>query len=233
MGALAAITSPKARAKAAKLKPKHRTRLENLRQVLESKFQGNSSECARAIDRSHTFMWQIASGYRTIGEEAARHIERKLALADGALDVKFERTMVLPANNGKGEYTHYRMVPKVALDRITEKVDFGKHDDFVACPVPGIGETIVCTELKESVDVQSLKPGDILYVDRADHGPFERQLYVVRYRKAITVLATKRRLNDWFYTTDGEGKRTELSADEVKVIGRVVLVVRVIPKVQR
>lgn len=62
-------------------------RLENLKHLLEHRFAGKIAELARAVDRDDAYVWQLLNGDRNIGERVARHIEVKLQLVNGALDI--------------------------------------------------------------------------------------------------------------------------------------------------
>src|SRR5262245_12667454 len=111
------------------LRPIHKIRLRNLEDLIKGRFEGNASEAARAIERSHTFMWQLLNRYRSIGEETARHIEDKLKLGENALDHKLERTKALVAHTGDGNTSQYAVVPVLKLDALDAKTKV-----FRPCP---------------------------------------------------------------------------------------------------
>lgn len=62
------------------------TRRDNLKRLLEDRFDGRIADLARAVDRDDAYIWQLLKGTRNIGERVARHIERALQLAPGSLD---------------------------------------------------------------------------------------------------------------------------------------------------
>lgn len=88
----------------------HQVRRRNLIRVIKERFNDNLAECARALQRSENYLWQLVSvkrtkagkassrPYRQMGERAARHIEERLKLNPGTLDkdlaVAFDRVIV-------------------------------------------------------------------------------------------------------------------------------------------
>lgn len=61
-------------------------RRENLKQILEQRFNGTIADMARAVARDDAYVWQLLKGSRNIGERVARHIESRLDIPSGALD---------------------------------------------------------------------------------------------------------------------------------------------------
>ena len=212
-------------AASAVLRPVHRVRLRNLKELIEGRFGGNSSECARAIKRSHTFMWQLLNQHRTIGEETARHIEKCLELGENALDAKMERTTVLTANDGAGNVQRFRMVPFVSLSDID-----GEPLDYRPCPLHDIGPRVFCAEI-EVEDMVELEPRDVVFADRADITPEGRKLYVVMLKgaKSATVLLARKKASGFVYVATDTRPETEYAPRAVKVIARVLMIIR-LPK---
>jgi hypothetical protein len=68
-------------------KPIHAIRLDNLVGLIAARYEANTAKAARALERSHTFVWQLLNKRRSIGEDTARHIEKCLGLKYGALDL--------------------------------------------------------------------------------------------------------------------------------------------------
>jgi len=62
------------------------TRRENLKRLLEQRFNGRIADLGRAIEKDDAYVWQLLNDKRNIGERSARHIELKLELAPGSLD---------------------------------------------------------------------------------------------------------------------------------------------------
>lgn len=61
-------------------------RIIQLRGLIHSRFEGNQASFAKAIGRSPSVIWQYLSGHRRMGEDFARHIERRLGLPRGWMD---------------------------------------------------------------------------------------------------------------------------------------------------
>jgi plasmid maintenance system antidote protein VapI len=59
----------------------------NLKALLHEHFDEKIADLARAIERDDAYIWQLLNGDRNIGERTARHIEEKLKLGRGTLDV--------------------------------------------------------------------------------------------------------------------------------------------------
>jgi hypothetical protein len=212
---------------AAVLKPIHLVRKKNLVALVEKKFEGNASECARAIGRSHTYMWQLVQGYRGIGEGSARHIEQALDLAPNSLDTTVtKRSSRLQALDGKGNVVNYPMVPFLRLDALD-----AKPKEFVPCPLPDVAaDKMFCTVI-EGEGVVEVEQGDRVFVDRADVEPQSRKLFVVRPKgRSPCVLLAARAAGAWTYATTGSTKRVVLQASQVTVIGRLLLIVRQLAK---
>lgn len=61
-------------------------RAKKLREIINTRFDGNQADFARHIGKSPALIWQYLSGHRTIGEKFAREVERKVVLPRGWLD---------------------------------------------------------------------------------------------------------------------------------------------------
>ena len=205
------------------LRPIHKIRLRNLKEIIDKRFQGNASQAARAIERSHTFMWQLMNGYRSIGEETARNIEAALKLGENALDRRLERTKELVAHVGNGVTASYKMVPKLALDALDEK-----PQSFMPCPDERCTEKSFCAEITAD-DMAELEPGDLIFADRGEVKPVNRKLFVVQPKGASPCVMQARSLaGRWVYALTGARVRGDRSLDakDVRVIARVLLIVR-------
>jgi hypothetical protein len=210
---------------AVNLRPIHKVRLKNLNAVIAARFKGNASEAARAIERSHTFIWQLLNGYRSIGEETARNIEARLKLGELALDQDGRRTQRLVAHLGAGrEPAEYRVVPVHSLDSLDAKAR-----DFVACPYTGASERTFAAMIT-SDDMVELREGDQVFIDRANVELVHRKLFCVRVAKrAACVMQAQKVAGRWvFALTDDDAaeKQRPIDAGALTVIGRVMLVVR-------
>lgn len=204
-------------ASASKLNAVHRARQQNLKRVIKEKFAGNTSECARGVGRSHTFMWQLVDGYRGIGEKSARHIEEKLKLVPGSLDT---------SSTGRIKTAVLKTVPVLMLDALD-----AKPKTFTPCPLvmEDKAEKMFCTMIV-TTDVVELEIGDQVFVDRGDVKLQHRKLYVVRPkgREACVLLAWKEG-GAWSLRGTGESKMKPIPEREVRVIGRLLAIVRKLP----
>jgi len=77
-----------------KLTQMQAARRRTFKRLIKTQFDGNASAFARAIGKSHTYIWQLDNGYRSIGDLAARNIEEKLDLDYGALDRDYKPKVV-------------------------------------------------------------------------------------------------------------------------------------------
>lgn len=68
-------------------------RRQNVLQLVEELCNGNMAQFARLIKRGHTYVHQICTGIRPIGEQIARYIEDALSLPPESLDVKPPRPL--------------------------------------------------------------------------------------------------------------------------------------------
>ena len=206
------------------LRPIHKVRLRNLNDLIAKRFGGNASEAARAIERSHTFMWQLLNEYRSIGEETARHIEEKLKLGENALDHRLERTKALIAHIGNGATLQYRVVPVLLLDALD-----AKPKEFRPCPDERASERTFAASIV-SDEMVELQIGDSIFVDRAETALAALKLFVVtpKRSKQARVMQARKSGARWVFVATSEVARRErpLAEADVHVVGRVILVVR-------
>lgn len=212
---------------AALRRPIHKVRLQNLKKIIKDQFGDNMSKAARAIDRSHTFMWQLYRGYRAIGEESARHIEQALKLGENTLDRKFERTRELAAYI-EGQHRIYKMVPQLQLDQYGTK-----PKTYQACPDEHCSGNCFCAEVSTE-DMVELQVGDTIFCNKDDTTAQNRKLFVVQPKvkdwepdHLRVMRAVKLAGGRFSFTTTSKEHRVEkYDASEVKVIGRVMVVLR-------
>ncbi len=62
------------------------SRMQNLQRLIDNRFEGRDKLLAQAVDISPSQITQWRTGYRNMGEKAARNIEDKLGLHQGYLD---------------------------------------------------------------------------------------------------------------------------------------------------
>src|SRR5580765_3916647 len=210
---------------AAKLKEIHRTRMDNLNRVVKEQFNGNSSDCARAIERTHTFMWQLVRGYRGIGEASARHIEEKLKLMPKALDQAKDapRPKTLMLDDGTGKVRNFRVVPVVTMDALDAKARV-----VTLCLKAECIDKTVCV-IAQDEDVHEVIDGDHLYIDRADLEVEAKRVYAVRLKggaKAEEVVMVTRKTAGGVVFATTRSKTREWKPRDNTVRGRVIMIVR-------
>lgn len=59
----------------------------SIKRLIRDRFGGSQAQFGRAIERDDAYVWQLVHGKRGVGERIARHIERKLGLPRGELDM--------------------------------------------------------------------------------------------------------------------------------------------------
>lgn len=209
-------------------KPIHRTRRENLQKVIDELFKGNVSDAARKIAKSHTFMWQLARGKRTIGERSARNIERALRLGENTLDLKIERTKELTAftSNNANSKQIFRMVPKLKLDDLE-----AKSETFHFMPIErASAEQVFCADFDSDAMEPYILAGDLIFIDRSETKVQREAMYLLRPKgtRKTRVMRVSKLSGDGplFATTNKEMPTKKLEGKDVEVVGRVILIIR-------
>lgn len=184
----------------------------NLKRLVEEMFEGNASEAGRKLSTSHTYMWQILSGHRGIGERSARDIEAKLKLQPFDLDREHGETAP-PARLSK--------VPVRSLDAIE-----GKPVDHCICPLPDAAADMfaVVADGDTEATMSEFAEGDVVFIEPLAK-PRGKGLYLVA-RGARARLLQARADGDGgfeFYTTLKPARRVDGAH---KVLGRVTVVTR-------
>lgn len=119
-----------------------KNRRENLLRLFNDRFGGKITALAEAIGRSDAHTWQLLkSGKRGIGERMARHVETKLGLQRGTLDLTPTRDGPKPAAVAAQQpLALYSIEPDVqsrllaTFDRLTtsQQVEVLQHIDSLA-----------------------------------------------------------------------------------------------------
>src|SRR5262249_7180995 len=124
----------------------------------------------------------------------------------------------------EGQHRVYKMVPFLSLDGIT-----AKPSNHIPCPDERCTGNCFAAEVT-SEDMVELQVGDLVYVLRDDVEPQSRKLFAVQPKgwKSVRIMRASKLagLRFEFTTTNKEHKTEKYSAADVKVIGRVMLVVR-------
>lgn len=215
-----------------------RVRRTNLKKLVRDRFGDNASAAGRELKSSHTYMWQILSGHRGIGEKSAREIEERLKLPEHALDQeKFRRTTKLVAQEDGGKAVTYHIVPVRSLDALDAK---GKAKEYWPCPAKDCPSNAFAVVVDAGIEntMAEFGKGDVIFVVplAKREALIDRALYVVRPRGRLGLWSNKlgsvRRakangLGGWLFVTTAKGaKSAEHAFGELVVLGRVILIVR-------
>lgn len=210
-------------------RPVQVTRLANLKALIDERFEGNATACARAIGRTHTFLWQLLNQYRGIGEGTARLIEDKLGLAAGSMDKRavVERSETLVAHLGGGLTCEYRMTPERDLDRMNKR-------PVQWLPYPDDGASVKAFFVKAKRDLDWAGKGDLVFCDPfkatlEDNKPFVVILPSFDKGKAALMTAERREGDRWIFISHGSGddvKPMQRKEAQAYVVARVTSVVR-------
>lgn len=213
-----------------------RVRQANLVSLVEKFFKGNASEAARVLKESHQYLWQLLKGHRGMGERSARKIEKALDLVPYALDHnKKHRDTEVTLQVGDGESKTFRYVPVRALALPEEK---NKKLGSRLCPSEHcpLDAFVVIADGGTEESMNEFREGEVLFV-----APFDkkRDKLVNRGHYVVSLVGKKgsgrvlqARANGeggWLFSTTRGAKRRELAYGDLKVVGRVMLVVRELP----
>jgi hypothetical protein len=204
-----------------------KVRRTNLKKLVAAMFEGNASKLGRKLKASHTYIWQLLSGHRGIGEKSAREIEKKLGMAPYTLDKKAGATheSVFTIRLGERMVT-LRAVPVRSLDALDAKssedrlcpVEHCSPDTFAVIADNGVAETML-----------ELSDGDVLFAEPLGKEPLvNRKLYVVRARgsnkRGRVMQARANGEGGWLFTTTA--KRNDVPYGDLVVLGRVRVIQR-------
>lgn len=234
---------PKTRALNPSRNPIHRLRLENLKLLLKERYAGKAAHMAKAIERSHTFLWQLLNSYRAIGEDSARMIEQKLGLGLGTLDKgggrAFQRNLVLVAQMGDGYSKQIVMIPLLEIgdtvlpDR-ARRAAMSKAKDHVPCHL-GCTEEAYAINVDFSAMEPRLRQGDKAIIEPSKTTLEHDKVYWLRPKGGgkppIMRVAVKKDTGRFIFTLPPENRKNgspdkPLTPDEVIVLGRVLFMVR-------
>jgi hypothetical protein len=218
--------------RAPSVKAIHAVRLENLKELIEARFKGNAAKAAKAISRSHTFLWQLVNKRRSIGEDTARHIEEKLGLGYGALDrdasgaLKQNTTLTVIRDDGTQQT--FRMVPEVEFTAGLNKKK--KPGSFRPCPIECSGGTVTVRVQTDSLE-PLLHKGDDVFIDKEKSALIDGCVYALEVKgmsDPVLRIARRRDGGGWQYMTnkdDGtiEGERVSVVLGQAIYQGRPVV----------
>lgn len=209
-------------------RPVQITRLKNLKALIDERFEGNATACARAIGRTHTFLWQLLNEYRGIGEGTARLIEEKLGLATGSMDQKavVERSETLVAHMGGGLTCEYRMTPERDLDQMNKR-------PAQWLPYPDNGASVKAFFVKAKLDLDWASTGDLVFCDPWMATLEDKKFYVVSLPdfdkgKAALMKALRCAGDKWIFISHGSEDLKPMQRKEAQayVVARVKSIVR-------
>ena len=189
-----------------------RLRRMNLKRLVEDMFGGNASEAGRKLATSHTYMWQILSGHRGIGERSARDIEAKLRLQPHDLDKK-----------------HGATAPPVALVKVPVRALAGldaKPQDYAVCPIAGCSSDVfaVIAGADTETVMAEFHEDDVVFIEPCVEVK-TKGLHLVRHGSRARLLQARADGDGGFqfYTTL---KPTRHIDEPLKVLGRVIAATR-------
>lgn len=185
----------------------------NLKRLVQDMFEGNASEAGRKLATSHTYMWQILSGHRGIGERSARDIESKLKLQPYDLDRQHGGTATPPV----------RLV-KVAL-RSLASID-AKVTDHVVCPIAGCSPDVfaVVADADTETLMSEFREDDVVFVEPCSKVS-GKGLHLVKLGSRARLLQARADGDGGFqfYTTLKPARRID---EPLRVLGRVIAATR-------
>lgn len=201
-------------------KPIHAIRLDNLVGLIAARYEGNTAKAARALERSHTFVWQLLNKRRSIGEDTARHIEKCLGLKYGALDLDVSGLLAQSTELRVGVGDDVKRFFVVNQVELTLKLN---KKTGVMQPYPKIvtiakGADIVNIEVPTDSLAPRLFKGDQVFIDKNDVEVVDGKIYALAVPGVAEPILRKavRAEGGWKWTvTNGddppvEGKRVEV-----------------------
>jgi len=199
----------------------HKVRLANLNKLVEERFNGNASLAAKAIERSHTFVWQLVNRRRAIGEATARHIERMIGLPLESLDNGMdslgrprEINVVLPG----GERQTYYMVPGVRSVAELEE----RTGEYRPCGTPCSGGTVWAPVTTNAVKPRLTK-GEEAFIDTERRVLVDEGVFVVRAKGRESEFRVARaRSGGGFRLVVLDKSEPDLDSCDVEVLGQVI-----------
>lgn len=186
----------------------------NLKRLVAELFEGNASEAGRKLATSHTYMWQIISGHRGIGERSAREIEAKLKLQPYDLDRKHGGTATPAA--------YLIKVPVRSLEAVGLRAKASEH---LVCPIAKCSSDVFAVIADDDTEAMMVefREGDAVFIDPCIKAQ-GKGLHLVRDGTRVRLLLAR---------ADGEGGfhfYTTLKPQRIEgrlsVLGRVIAATR-------
>ena len=206
----------------------HEARLKNFNKIIEVNFEGNVAKVAKALDRSHTFVWQIVNKRRTIGEGVARHIEKCVGLATGGLDNGLLETNTKWSMVVDGVCHTWWMVPGSTLVSGLKE----KTGELRPCPVQNAGGDVIYVEVLTDLLAPLLREGEAAFInpifrEKKDLIPGKVYAVALKRKRGEALLRIARRREDGeFEFVTKKANEPSLQYKEVKVIGKLIAIQR-------
>lgn len=155
-------------------------RIKILRELINNRFDGSQAAFSRAIEKAPAQINQLLTGYRSLGDGMARHIEIKLNLPTGYFDGSTTAIIdhnITPAPAPRGIIPVISLVQAGAWAEIVDNFEPGTAEEWV--PSFGNHSKHAFAVRVEGISMQnhghkeSFDPGDIVLVDPdlpADNG---------------------------------------------------------------
>lgn len=222
-------------------------RLDNLERLIAKRFKGKDADFAKAANVSASQISQWRSGYRNIGEKAARAIEDSLSLPEGFLD-QGDVVLHTVISTGENSLAVQEMSPgygshQVPLLKNSASMGGGEealHEDVFAGSL-ALSTMFIRDQIKPTrpnalrfihAYGDSMKPtfesGDILLVDTGVTQVKIDGVYVLEAHDRLFVKRVRQKLDgDFEISSDNPTHKTvdTLNGDQdVRIVGRVVWV---------
>lgn len=208
----------------------HAIRLKNLKALIDERYDGNAAEAARAIKRSHTFLWQLINRRRAIGEDTARHVERSLYLDLFALDRdvagglrQTTKLRVLERYGEEVKEMEYRLVPEVEITRGLNR----KTGRQRPCPITCSEATVYVKTTSDSL-YPLLARGDDVFIDKEQTKLIDGAVYGLQVEgktDPVFMIAEPRDGGGWRYFVLHPGAGDDKAVNDTrvtKVYGRAI-----------
>jgi len=208
----------------------HEQRLKNFSKIIEINFDSNLTKVAKALDRSHTFVWQIVNRRRTIGEGVARHIEKRVGLHRGGLDNGLLETSTEWSMVVDGVCHTWWMTPGTTLESRFEE----KTGELKPCPVKDTGGDVIYVKVPTDLLAPLLREGEAAFINPnfRDRNDLEAgKVYAIALkgkRKASYLLRIARRREDgsWEYVVGKLASEEPIPEERAHLKGKLVSISR-------
>jgi phage repressor protein C with HTH and peptisase S24 domain len=184
---------------------------------------------ARAYDVDVTYIRQLLSGHRTLGEKAAKKLGEKIANNP----VLFESAQTLPAPSPAAPGPDF-----IPVERVLLKVSAGvtgyqvEHlqgngppiffrADWIASKGYRADRLIALRVTGDSME-PNLWDGDLVVLNSADTQPRDGEVFVANYEGEVVIKRLERNAGEWWLTSDNARHKPKRCDEHAELIGRVV-----------